>query len=285
MRRTDYVIINDKILPEKNALISIKDRGFRFGDGAFETCLIFDGVIYNWESHQKRLRAALKAIKIKFDDKNLLQNCQKLIQKNKTKNGYLRISVSRGVGSNGYSPLKNNQPTLVIEVLETKPKPKSPIKLSVSKIEKIPLQSLPVNYKLTQGMNSILAKMKAEENNCFDAVILNNKKQICETSSANIFWIKDDVLYTPHQDCGCVLGTIREKIIFLSPIKTRLAKAKLSKLLNADEAFITNAAIGVLHIDQIGKVKFKNKKYGKIFSDLLDQDIKNYAKKTKAKLA
>ena len=271
-------------MPKQKALISAQDRGFRFGDGVFETCLINDGIIYNFEAHLKRLNDGLMAIKIKFYSTNLLQSCYQLIKKNNIQNGYLRIAVSRGVGSIGYLPIKNIIPTLVIETLPKSPKPKSPIKLLISSIEKPSIKSLPINYKLMQGLNSTLAKIEAVENSCFDALILNHKQQICETSSANIFWIKDDVLYTPHPDCGCLQGTIREKIITLSPIKIRLIKAKLDNLLNADEIFITNVAIGVLMVDKIANQEFLNKKYSRIFANLLNQDIKNYVKKAQTRV-
>ncbi len=293
-----YISINGKILPAKKALISVQDRGFRFGDGVFETCLIRDGKIYNWEAHKARLEAGLKVIKIIPTFYNTLNRhpdesrdpfsntesiptfvgmtAKTLIKKNKIKDGYLRIAVSRGVGSVGYLPVQNIQPTIVIETLPLNPKPKSPIKLCISKIQKPSLKSLPINYKLSQGLNSTLAKLEAVENKCFDALILNDKKQICETSSANIFWIKDDILYTPHQDCGILLGTIREKILQLSPIKIKLVKAKINDLLNADEVFITNISIGVLGIDEIVNQKFKVKKYSKIFGKILAADIKNY---------
>lgn len=270
----DYTSINGKIVSSKNAAISVQDRGFRFGDGLFETCLIKNGSIYNFNAHFARLKAGLAAIKISSSVKDIKAQSYKLIEKNKIKDGILRISISRGVGSLGYLPTKDAKPTIIIETLQKPQKPKSPIKLMVSSHEKPSLKSLPVNYKLTNSLNSVLAKIEAVEKNYFDGILLNEKKQICETSSANIFWIKDNVLYTPDLSCGCLAGTIREKIIQLSSIKVKEVKAKLSDLLKADEVFISNVAIEVLAIDEIQKTKFTNKKYSKIFSDLLDQDTK-----------
>lgn len=273
----DYTSINGKIVSSKNAAISVQDRGFRFGDGLFETCLIKNGLIYNFYAHFARLEAGLKAIKIELDCRVIKESCKKLIQKNKIKDGILRIAISRGVGSFGYLPAKDIKPTIIIETLKKPETPKSPIKLMVSSYEKPSLRSLPVNYKLANSLNSVLAKIEAVEKNCFDAILLNEKKQISETSSSNIFWIKDNVLHTPDLSCGCLAGTIREKIIKLSPIKIKLTKAKIEDLLEADEAFISNVAIGVLAIDVIGKKKFVSKKYSKIFSNLLNQDIEDYA--------
>lgn len=316
----DYTSINGKIVSSKNAVISVQDRGFRFGDGVFETCLIKNGSIYNFDAHFARLEAGLKAIKISSsgavtisssynfhnnichsrksgnpessnknwipdqvgDDKKpqighdkLRELCQKLIQKNKIKDGILRIAISRGVGSLGYLPSKDAKPTLVIETLEKPQTPKHPIKLMISSYAKPSLKFLPINYKLANGLNSILTKIEANDKNYFDAILLNEKKQICETSAANIFWIKNDVLYTPNLACGCIAGTIREKIIKLSPIKVKLVKAKIIDLLKADEVFITNVTIGVLAIDEIEKIKFLQTKYTKIIFNLLTKDISN----------
>jgi branched-chain amino acid aminotransferase len=277
----NYININNKIVTAKKASILAQDRGFRFGDGVFETCLIKGGIVYNFAAHITRLNGSLEAIRITFDTQNIISSCYRLIVKNNIQNGYLRIAISRGVGSVGYLPIKNIKPTLVIETLKNNSKPKLPIKLFISSIEKPSSKSIPTKYKLAQGLNSILAKMEAIDNNCFDALILNNKQQICETSSANIFWIKNNILYTPHQDSGCLQGTIRGKVIALSPIKVQLTKTKLDGLLNADEIFITNVAIGVLAIDKIGNQNYSNQNYSKIIAKLLKKDINNYVKKAK----
>ena len=281
----NYISINNKIISKSKALISIQDRGFRFGDGVFETCLIFNRVIYNVEAHLTRLVSGLNAIKICYDSKDIVSSCYQLIKKNNIRNGYLRIMISRGIGSVGYLPTDNIIPNLVIETVSLSSKPQLPIKLFLSSIEKLSPKSLPINYKLMQGMNSILARIEAFENNCFDAVMFNNKKQICETSSANIFWIKDDILYTPHQDCGCLQGTIKAKVMTLSPIKVKSVKAKLNDLIEAQEVFITNVAIGVLAVDKIANTEFRHQNYSKKISNLLTQDIKDYVKKTTTKMA
>ncbi len=273
-----HIIINDKLINEKRATISVKDRGFRFGDGVFETCLVKAGIIYNFEHHISRLQAGLLAIKIHFDLKKIKPFCYQLLIKNNLKNGFIRIAISRGIGSLGYLPKNNPSPTLVIETIKPNPNKQNPTKLMVSSLEKPSSKALPVAYKLMQGLNSILVKMEAVENNCFDGLILNHKRQICETSSANIFWIKNETLYTPHQDCGCLQGTIRQKIIQLSPIKVKLVKAKLAVLLAAEEVFITNVAIGVLAVKQIDQQEFISTKYSTIFANLLKEDIQKYAK-------
>ncbi|MFT6077126.1 MAG: aminodeoxychorismate lyase [Rickettsiales bacterium] len=268
----NYTIINHRLVKSISAKVSVQDRGFRFGDGVFETCLIKNGSIYNWSAHFARLSAGIEAIKINFDESKLLTSCLRLILKNKVKNGILRVAISRGVGSLGYLPKQNIKPTLIIETLKKPTKPKSPIKLMISSYQKPSLGSLPVNFKLMNGLNSTLIKIEAQEKGYFDGIILNDQGQICETSSANIFWIKDDVLFTPDLECGCLAGTIRSKIIDISPLRIEFSKAKTDQLMEADEVFLTNVAIGVLSVDEINKNKLSNKKHSITFNNLLQID-------------
>ncbi|MDA0902092.1 MAG: aminotransferase class IV [Proteobacteria bacterium] len=271
-----YIIINDRIVAQSDAVISVQERGFLFGDGVFETCRIIKGKIYDWSAHLARLKAGLNAIKIAADLNNLEQNCAELIAKNALSDGVLRIYVSRGIGGAGYLPdLQNCKPLIVIETKPLPSLPNAPIKLWVSNITKPSLKSLPVNYKIAQGLNSTLAKIEAAQNHCFDALLLNDAGQICESAAANIFWVKGDVLYTPDEKCGLLCGTMRQRIIDLSPVKLLKVAADLASLLNADEAFISNSVFGVLAIDNIepmGK-SFASKQYGKLFKKLIDEDM------------
>ena len=77
----NYIAINQKILPQSKALISTQERACRFGDGIFETCKIIDGIIYDYESHETRLRKGLQALEISATIHNLKNDCYKLIQK------------------------------------------------------------------------------------------------------------------------------------------------------------------------------------------------------------
>ena len=272
-----YCIINNKLIPSGKAFISIDERGFLFGDGIFETCRFDNQKIYNFEAHFNRLKAGLDSIKIdfaklpQFSGNSLENEIQQLISKNNLQNGLVRIYVSRGQGSFGYAPKANISPLIIIQTKDLPQKPEKPVDLWISKISKISAKSLPVNYKLAQGLNSTLAKLEAQEKNCFDSILLNDLDQICETSSANIFWIKDKILYTPAPNCGILLGTIRQKIIDLSPIEIQEVSANLEELLQAQEIFISNISYGILPVGRIlphNKI-LKNQKYCDIFNKLI----------------
>jgi branched-chain amino acid aminotransferase len=270
-----YCSINNEIKLEEEAFVSINERGFLFGDGVFETCLLRNKKLYNFSSHLARLTKGLKAIKISFDSKNLEININELIKINNLEQGLIRIYISRGIGSIGYKPIENIEPLLVIQTKDLPPKPPTSIKLSISDIKKISPKSLPVDCKLAQGLNSTLVKIQAQENGYFDAIMLNNLNDVCETSSANIFWSKNNILYTPSSKCGILIGTTRNKIIDLSHTQVKQVEAKIEDLSKADEVFITNISYGVLKVDEIHTIDQKFTKDGvfKSISTLLENDI------------
>jgi branched-subunit amino acid aminotransferase/4-amino-4-deoxychorismate lyase len=290
-----HVIINQKILPKNRAVISVEQRACRFGDGVFETCLVKDGVVYNFENHLKRLTNGLLALMINdFDGKKLslelVKNSYLLIAKNNLKNGILRIAVSRGIDSKGYLPIGKAKPLIIIETLAKAKLSKAEIILAVSKIKKPSADSLPVHFKVSQNISSILAKIAASESRHFDDIMLNNNDFIAEASSANIFWLKNNQLYTPAPECDILLGTTRQKIIDLWLAKygkkIREVKAKILALKEADEVFLTNASCGVILVNQIvfssqkageNIVKYEPKMSCEI-KEMLNRDIKNYVK-------
>ena len=158
-----YFIVNGQLVAAEQATVSAQDRGFRFGDGLFETIAIYSGVPYQFDWHMQRLAEGLQAIKIAFDIKCLKDFSRQLIRKNKVDNGILRIQITRGIGSKGYLPDPSHSRAGAALVIETSPLPTitdKPIGLWQSTYTKISPRALPVKYKLCQGLNSTLARLE-----------------------------------------------------------------------------------------------------------------------------
>jgi branched-chain amino acid aminotransferase len=244
-----HIILNHTLVQAEKATVSIHDRGFRYGDGAFETIAIYDGVPYRFEWHMKRLAGSLEAIRINYDIISLWEECRNLLAANRVTHGLLRIQITRGSGGRGYLP-EPAEPTCVIETMLLSEIPTQPVALYGSSYAKIPAISLPAE-KLCQGLNSTLARMEAADYGCFDALMLGDKGYIAETSSANIFWLKDDILYTPALGCGAMAGSIRSAIIALSPYPVEEVQANITALANANAVFLTNVAWKALAVNQL----------------------------------
>lgn len=243
-----YAYIKNRFVKLRNANISIKERGFRYGDGIFETIKIQNYLLCDYQYHLARIKNGLQEIKISFNHNIIFDLANKLIKKNNQKNGFLRLSISRGIGSKGYYPL-DCKATLIIETENRRKLPKGLINLTVSSYHKISPNMLPVNYKTMQGMNSILALIEARKQNYFDAVMLNINGHITETSSSNIFLLKKGQLYTPPSQAGLLCGVIREKII--NNFTTIEKLITLDDLKEFDSLFITNVAISAQIINSI----------------------------------
>ncbi len=260
-----FILKNRQFINEDQAAISIKERAFMFGDGAFETCKIFNGKIYDFHSHQNRLKKTLKTLKIKAQIEDLKEQAQELISKNNSKNGILRISISRGIGSSGYLPTNESEALIIIETQEERTI-SAKISLGISKYK---TPSTPIGKSLN-AIPYILNKIAASEANLFDLVMLSPKKFIAETSSANIFWVKNNRIYTADKSCSIIEGTVRARLLKISPYKINLVKKGVNALKTADEIFLTNSSFLILAADD-----FLGRKLEKKWSEKLAQILKN----------
>lgn len=277
-----YVIINTKLLESEKAFISYEDRGFRYGDGVFETIRVHGGVPYQFDWHMERLRKGLHAIKINANLHTLHEQCRKLLKENAVQDGVLRVQVTRGIGSKGYLPDSKHPKAGATTVIETSGLPDRPdgaVPLWLSSYRKISPDSLPVQYKLCQGLSSTLARIEAFEKGCFDALLINQQGELCETSSGNVFWAKDSILYTPALTCGALEGAMRAAILRLSPYEIREIRTGVESLTQADEVFICNALWQVIPAAGLmpNNLRWKKSVSQKALHELINSDIANYS--------
>lgn len=274
-----FVLLNKKFIEEEKATISIKQRACLFGDGIFETCRVENGKIYNFAAHKNRLKAGLQALKFDAEIDKLEQDCQKLIKKNQLKNGILRITLSRGIGSLGYMPTYQSEALLIITTDSIREINNKKIILGIGSNKKPPANSLPITCKTMQSLCYVLNKIEAQELGYFDCIMLSQNNFISETSSANIFWVKNNQIFTPSKKCDILLGTIRDKLIKSKNFKIKTIEAKITALKKADEIFITNSNFLALSVDElrIGKdvIKFSKTIGNKVLKFLQDDVAKS----------
>ncbi len=268
MQAKTYSMLAGTLVRSDRAAIAIADRGFRFGDGVFETIRIEKGVPYQWDLHIDRLRNGLAAIEISLDVD--WEACVKrIIRKNSFKRGFLRIAVSRGVGSKGYLPYPKAMPaTWVLELLPDMAAPHAPARLWLSQWARIPKQCLPSNYKLAQGLNNTLALLEAQKHGCDEALQLTTDGHLCEAAGANVFWITGDTLYTPPLTSGCLNGTTRDAIIRLSPVAVRTDLLGLPALQEAQAVFLSNSRVGIWPVASLSPIERKYQPHHRLIKQL-----------------
>ncbi|MBL6785854.1 MAG: aminotransferase class IV family protein [Rickettsiales bacterium] len=254
--------LNGKFINSDNCKISILDRGFKFGDGLFETISFENGCFFQLNAHLKRLKKGLSVLKINYDCSNLPDILNELVNKNNFNDGSLRITVTRGSESLGYMPKIDSVPNIAIEIRPKQVFDYLPKRLVISSYIKPSSNHYPIYLKTCQGLNSTLAIMEAKDKGYDEALILYDN-YICETSSANIFFINNNVLITPSLKDNFLGGVTRRYILANTILICKEMDISLSDIEKFDYAFMTNSSYKLMPIqtisDQENNIVFNSK--------------------------
>jgi len=258
----------------------LSNRAFRYGDGLFETIRIYNGTPLFAEYHHKRLIDGLNLLKIESEEKDNLtlfkNNLNKIIISNRIREGgRIRYSISRNSGGY-YKPLS----TSGISIVEANNIEDNFYKLNDQGVQIEIYEDIlkPINilspFKNAFSLIHVLAGIHNSGIN-YESILLNEQKNICEGVSSNIFILKNNILYTPSLNQGCVNGIMRFILInYLSKklnIEVVETKIKSDFFNNADEIFFTNVIQGIKWVLGFGK-----KRYYNTFSKLLTQNLNEF---------
>jgi branched-chain amino acid aminotransferase len=257
----DIVYLNGNFLRISDASISPKDRGLLLGDGIFETILYHNTKLeflsLHWERFHKSAAYLKIPLAIQFEE---LETCiYNLIALNnlQAKTASIRITLTRGISERGILPPITPSSTLLITANEYKPIDKY-FSLIVTKIVRNEC-SPTTSIKTTNYIDNILARMEAADKGADDAVILNTKQNIAETSIANLFLVKHGTVYTPPISDGALPGIIRAVILnacMEHQIPCSEKTITISDLMGGDEIFLTNSLMGIKKVTTLGKKEF-----------------------------
>jgi len=274
-----FINYNGRICEEGQAFLPTADHSYRYGDGLFETMKLVKGDIQFMDLHFERLYSGLKILKFNapalFTKQRIEEQVKELCKKNNCEDlARIRLSVSRGSGGlydcdNKFSYLIEcwtlvqkgfNENGLIIDVFPDARK-------SIDVFS---------NLKSANYLPYVMAAIWAKENKLNDALILNQHERICDSTIANIFWVKDNKIFTPPLNEGCVAGVMRKKILALATHNQNflMSESILTEdiLLQADEVFLTNAITDIRWVKKCQRKGYKNTISSKIFT-ILDQTI------------
>ena len=207
------VFLNGQFVPEEQAVVSVFDRGFLYGDGLYETLRICNGKPFRWAEHIERFDrgAAFLKIQVPFKADELREQALELIRLNRMPEALLRISLSRGVGPRGFSPKGAVRPALVMSLHpapDTSAKP-PPTWRVITASSRLPANEPLSLFKNCNRLPQILAKAEADAAGADEALLLNTNGEIVEASASNLFWIRDNVVCTPPLTSGILAGVTR----------------------------------------------------------------------------
>ncbi len=261
----EYFNFNGKIFEKNTPVIGPDNRSFRYGDGLFETFKYKDEKIILADQHFNRLWQGMKKmqfeIPVHFTREILQDQIVQLIKKNKAEHARIRLSIFRGDGGI-YDPV-NHLPNYIIQCWPLA-NPASSLNenglhVCIYRDAKKVMDSFS-SLKHNSYLPYFMAALFAKKSKCNDAIILNSAERICDSTIANIFIIKNDIIKTPSLSEGCIAGVMRQCIIdSLAANNISVAEEAISEkdILDADEVFLSNSILNLKWISRL-----ENKQYG-----------------------
>lgn len=251
----DIIYKNSEKLHRSDLRIALDDRSFRFGDGCFETIPFFSKNFLYLNAHLARLRETLSLLKITLDLSPIAAQLASLVAESPYTDGICRIICSRGEGSRGFLPNENCEAYYILECQENSAKLPAAVQLHLSSYTRFGSNILPTSGKLNNGLNSVLARLEAAENACFESILCDSDGFLCEGSSSNIcLKLGSDYVFVKSD---AKLNGITEMVMknaFPIAAERQLPVAALAE---ASAVYLMNSGYGVVAADgvpSIGKV-------------------------------
>ena len=259
---TDYLIrINRTEVAPGNAMVSIFDHGFLFGDSIYEVVRTINNRLLAWPQHLGRLRnsAAQLSLQFPWSDDELTGEIWTTINGRKWPGEtYVRLIITRGVGEIDLMPTTCKDPSLIMIAKEIPAYPPGTFeqgwKLCVTEVRRNSRLAMNPNIKSGNYLNNVLAMIEARRKGADDAVMLNEHGHVTECTTSNIFFVKDGAVVTPSLENGILSGITRG--ILLDALKKagipcEEADLTISDLAESDEIFMTGSIKGVMPVREI----------------------------------
>ena len=249
--------MNGKLVEKADAVISVYDHGFLYGDGIFEGIRIYNSVVFKLHEHIVRLYESAKSIDltIPLSIDEMCKAVKDTVQANAKKDGYIRLIVSRGVGNLGLDPRKTTNPQVIIIVDDISIYPEEMYEKGMEIITAATIRNIPnalnPRIKSLNYLNNILAKLEANRAGVPEAIMLNHLGEVAECTADNIFLVKNGVLKTPAPQCGILEGITRNTVMDLARAeKITVEEVVITRhdVFIADECFLTGTAAEVISV-------------------------------------
>lgn len=256
-----YVYLNGEFVKSDEAMVSVFDQGLLYGDGIYESFRSVGDHLYQFSKHYQRLLQSAEALcyPTTFSQEELEKILMALKEKNGLNDAYFRITITRGKGQVGFQRDMGKVLTCLIIAREFEPFAAAHytegIQLRLAETRRNAPEAINPKIKSISNLNSLLGKLEAKAYGAFEVIMLNNKDHVCEGASSNIFWVKDQWVFTPDASTGLLEGVTRSTIIRLCEEELNLrvvtGEFKMQDLKYADEVFITSTSLEVMPVVKV----------------------------------
>ncbi|MHC4580227.1 MAG: branched-chain-amino-acid transaminase [Planctomycetota bacterium] len=277
--------LDGKLVDREDAKITVFDHGLLYGDGVFEGIRVYNGNVFELEAHIRRLCESAKAIRLdmSMSTEELSEAVAETVSANAVTDGYVRLVVTRGVGTLGLNPFvcESSCVFIIADDIQLYPEElyeKGMKVISATTVRNHPL-AIPPQAKSLNYLNNILAKIEALDSGVPEAIMYNHEGYVAEASGDNVVLVRDGLLYTPPAEAGALPGITLSVIIKLARRENiRVVEKSLTRfdLYVCDELFLTGTAAEIIGIVEIDKRVIGDGKPGPI-TNLLRKKFFDYA--------
>ncbi|AGB36548.1 aminotransferase class IV [Natronococcus occultus] len=275
--------VDGELVPAAEATVSVDDRGFRYGDAAFETLRAYGGSVLGWDAHRERLAETCEALSLEhgLSGGDLRARIDETLDANALVDAYVRLSITRGVQPGKLTPRPEVEPTVVVYAkplprggLEGDPVWDEPATVRSVETRRIPDAALPSGAKTHNYLNGILARTELEDAD--EALLSTVEGDVAEGATSNLFFVRDGCLHTPTTDADVLPGITRATVLELARgagIEVEEGRYGLADVLGADEAFLTNRTWELRPIDVLDGVELGGGPVTERLSGLYDERV------------
>ncbi|MEO0482517.1 MAG: branched-chain-amino-acid transaminase [Planctomycetota bacterium] len=259
------VWVNGELTPASEAKVSVYDHGLLYGDGVFEGIRIYKGKIFKLGQHMDRLWASAERLRIKIPvSRDEMADIQRrCVEANNIVDGYIRLIVTRGVGTLGLNPYKCPEAGVVCIADQIQLYPpemyEQGMRVVIAERPRIPVECLDPRIKSLNYLNNILAKVEAIDAGCLECIMFNTKGQLGEGSGDNIFLVRNGQIFTPPASVGVLEGITRRFVMNeLAPacgVEVTEQILDRDDLFAAEEIFLTGTAAEMIAVTKIGRTE------------------------------
>jgi branched-chain amino acid aminotransferase len=286
---TDYYHVDGDVVPAGEATVSVRDRGFMYGDAAFETLRVYGGEPFEWAAHRDRLHAT--AERLGFGDAvpdDLRERVDETLAANDFREAYVRLSVTRGVQPGKLTPGPDVDPTVVVVVadlprggVDGDPVWDGPATVQTVRTRRVPDAAVPADAKTHNYLDGILARLELRRAatdgfRADEALIRDLDGHVTEGATSNLFFVDGGVLKTPTTDLPLLPGVTRSVVADLAAAEefpVEEGRYEVAAVRDADEAFLTNSTWEVRPVASVDGVDVGTGPMTKLLSRLFDERV------------
>lgn len=262
-----FASFNFKLFTPEQINLHAVSSATLYGRGIFTTLAVYHEKPFLWEKHWRRIEENAKKTGVnlsEISENSVKDSVFELISANKIENARVRITFYDESASKLWD-FETKRKTSVLITSNDLVKTEKNLHLTVSPF-RVNSQSPLVNVKSCNYLENILALDEAKSRNFDEAVRLNERNEIVSAVMANLFWIKDEKIYTSALETGCLAGTMREFLLENETIEEKIIG--IEKLLKADEIFLTSSGFFIKSVEKIDGKSLKTTISQKLFANL-----------------